>query len=129
MCVCESCACKEVLLGHGGAPLLICNQVRQTPQPHTTLSPPSRLFPLSPSLFPLCPPVSVFLASVKEPILSEVEYLNYILPQLLSVLLFNSWFHYQTPTTTHTHTSLCLFSYISISNFMALSIPSSPQLS
>lgn len=77
----ESCAGEEVLLGRGGAPLLICNQVRHPPKPHPPLSPPSRLslalFPLSPHLIA----ASVFPASVKEPILSEVEYLNYLLPQ------------------------------------------------
>ena len=62
----ECCVHEEVLLGRGGAPLLICNQVRQTPQPHIPLSPPSRLslflslplliplFYLSSSPLPLC---------------------------------------------------------------------------
>lgn len=53
----RSCVHEEVLLGRGGAPLLICNQVRQTAQPHTPLSPPSRIsLPLSPSLSSISPP-------------------------------------------------------------------------
>ena len=69
---------EEVLLGHGGAPSLICNQVRQTAQPHTPLSPPSRLPFLSPLLSPSLssisppqphqrqPPSSVFVSSTSE---------------------------------------------------------------
>ena len=110
VCVCDGCMCvcvwgvggctgEEVLLGRGGAPLLICNQVRHPPKPHPPLSPPSRLLsPLSSPLFSLLISLPLlFPASVKEPILSEVEYLNYLLPQLLTALLFVSWFRYQPP--------------------------------
>ena len=104
VCVCVwggvgGCTGEEVLLGRGGAPLLICNQVRHPPKPHPPLSPPSRLLsPLSSPLFSLLISLPLlFPASVKEPILSEVEYLNYLLPQLLTALLFVSWFRYQPP--------------------------------
>lgn len=53
LCVCESCVHEEVLLGRGGASPLICNQVRHTAEPHSPLSPPTRLhsFLLYPSIF------------------------------------------------------------------------------
>lgn len=73
-------------------------------------------FPFSLALFPLSPHLiaaSVFPASVKEPILSEVEYLNYLLPQLLSVLLFVSWVHYQpSPPNPHPSVSAVTFPFL-----------------
>lgn len=63
---------EEALLGRGGAHLFICNQVRQTGQPHTPLLPPSR--PLlsvtrlsHPSLLPpLVPLLCFFSPSASE---------------------------------------------------------------